>query len=204
MRRRPAVGDELFDRVSRRPATVVDGTMIEPAIGRGLEFELAAVGLKLGEFLFRALRGGLEGFQGQLAELDGARDVGLGFFQADGGIPLAVGQRLRLARQGDFEGALVIEDLHAQHKLGGSHGVLLADENDFLGIFGDVVRLVHLGKLFEFLALVGKHLLAALEGLGGAFLAGLAAGGGEISVLFAGDFRSAADGCQLVRSRLGE
>ena len=87
----------------------------------------------------------------------------------------------------------MIEGLHAEGKLGGGDGVLLAHEDDFLSVFGDVVRLVHLGKLFEFLALVREDLLAALEGLGGGFLGSFAASLGEIGVFLLGDFCGAAE-----------
>ena len=46
---------------------------------------------------------------------------------------------------------------------GGGDGVLLADEDDFLGLLGDVIRLVHLAELAEFLALVAEELFAAFE-----------------------------------------
>jgi hypothetical protein len=73
----------------------------------------------------------------------------------DGGVPLAIGEGLGFPREAHFKRALVVEHFHAEGKLCGGHGVLLADEDDFLGVLGDVVRLVHLGELFELLALVG-------------------------------------------------
>ena len=93
----------------------------------------------------------------------------------------------------------MVERLHAQGELGGGDGVLLADEDDLLGVLGDVVRLIHFGELLELLALVGEDLLAAFERLTGGFLAGLAADLGEIGVFLLCDLGCAADGFKFVR-----
>src|SRR4051794_40127705 len=87
-----ALENEGFDDFSRAPAAVFDGSMIEGAVSRGLEFELGAVGLEFGKFLFRTQVGGLEGFHGDLVHSDGPRDVELGFFQADRCVSLVVGK----------------------------------------------------------------------------------------------------------------
>lgn len=103
---RTTLRDQGFDRVAGGPAAVLDGSMIENPGGGSLEFELGAVGFELGEGLFRPLVGGFEGFQGELVEFKRARNVGLGFFEVDGGIALAVSEGFRLARERDPERAL--------------------------------------------------------------------------------------------------
>ena len=200
--RSAAVRLQTLDEVSGRPFPVLDGAVVESAVGGCLDLEKAAVFLQIGEGFRVALEGGFQSGDLDPIQLEGARQILGRLVELEGRVIALLGQGGRFAREGDGESPLLVEDFHAQGEFRVFHGILLLLEDDLLGVLGDVVRLVHLEELLEFLLFRGQQLLAALERLGGGFLGGLAAGLREIGELFGSLFGVALEPCELLGNGL--